>query len=466
MSVHSEGDNDSTRSFTQDSTSTYAFSGMDPPHEAFETFQHKVLALTHSIYDVAEVALQRVRGGSYNPVVVAHLTLIDQGELSVIFRMPRDRILPEGIERNSSEDIETDILNQVAVLQLLQSRSIPAPKILAYDASGQNAIGLPYVLQQFSHGKMLEDFYEDMTFQEKMQVAETLADFLVRMETVTFEESGTVVAAQTDSAEPATKASALDAPLDNLTAGVRGFSDPYEHVLTPYTATFPRELIGGLLKARLDGEAAQSGPENGMRVILSKIYAMFEDMCSIGLFEDDILTRGNILHHWDLQPRNILVKTTTSLERGEQNLEERLETCLDIARSSEKWIIDVPPIWLCDFPVEKYDLSRPPGYDFDEDLQPAERYDSSKGMLSPESVQIQARFEERFVSNMQRVYPMYTAEIYQDEAYGRGRWIRRMARYALFGLHTSEAFKRFRSLEQEWSTARSNFASASSDNVS
>ncbi|KAF2207703.1 hypothetical protein CERZMDRAFT_88361 [Cercospora zeae-maydis SCOH1-5] len=475
MSTSSEA-NDSTRYSMQDTSSTYLFSGLSPPHEAFETFQHKVIALTHSICDVEEVTVRRIRGGSYNRVVVAHIKVVDQGELSGIFRIPRDRDIPEGIERNSSEDIDADILNQVAVLQLLQSRSIPAPVLLAYDSSGQNPIKSPYVFQHFSQGKLLEVIYTQMAFEEKMQVAESLADFLARMESVIFEKSGIVVAAQTSAGPPSTKASKFSNALENTAIAVRGFTDPYDNVHTFHSATRPRELISQLLNARLDGEMALGKAPNEVTQLFCKLLEMLEEMCSLGVFGIDHLYRQTtVLYHWDLEPRNILVKTIELPASEEQPREYRLKTCPSIEASLEAWVIDVavdwdqvqavppvlarrPPIWLWDFDTDTSDHSLPPRYDNDSDLQPATRYDSSKGVLSLDSRQIQKRFEDRLVRNLQQIYPTYTAETYRDEAYGRGRWIRRMARFAIRGLRSSEDWKRFEGLEKEWSTARFDFS--------
>ncbi|PPJ49665.1 hypothetical protein CBER1_02200 [Cercospora berteroae] len=474
MSVHSEA-NDSTRSSTPDSTSTHWYDELSPPHEAYETFQHKVVELTHSICEAKEVTLQRIRGGCYNRVVVAHVKLTNGGELSGIYRIPRSRDIPDGVERNSNEDIETDIIDQVAVLQLLGSQAIPAPRLIAYDASGKNAIESPYVFQHFSEGTMLENIYGDMAFEEKMQLAVSLADFLARMEAVTFDKSGLVVAAPTGNAAPATKASSFCAPLGNVAVAVGGFTDPYENVHTSHTATSPRELIGELLRARLDGEVALNEPPSEFLAMRLRMVATFEDMCQLGIFDDNNLTGGSILYHWDLQPRNILVKTIRTSEHEEQALELQLERCLSIAAPSGRWVIDTvvdwdnvqsvppiftrqPPIWLWDFSGETGGLSLPPGYDSDSDLQPASRYDSSEGKLSSDAKQIQANFEDRLVNKLQQIYPTYNARTYRDEAYGRGRWIRRMARFAIHGVRSSEDTKRFRGLEKEWITARSHFA--------
>jgi hypothetical protein len=150
----------SSKSTTPNSTSTYEYS-----YEPHESFQHKVILLARSFGDCQEedIQLQRRRGDSFNRIVVAHVKRNDH-TVAGIFRIPHlSTVTCADQSDGDHQQIDTEIQDQVAVLQFLASRDIPAPALLAFDASAANPTGLPYVFQDYSTGTCLSHVYADMS---------------------------------------------------------------------------------------------------------------------------------------------------------------------------------------------------------------------------------------------------------------------------------------------------------------
>lgn len=112
-----------------------------------------------------------------------------------------------------------------------------------------------------------------------------------------------------------------------------------------------------------------------------------------------------------------------------------------------------PPTWLWDFCGESEHDSIASDWDGDVDLLDALRWDVDSGRQSLQDQQIKQRFEETFVEQMTELYPGYDMEAYVEEAYGKGRWIRRIARFAVKGYNDTQDFERFKALDEDWSAA-------------
>jgi hypothetical protein len=494
--MSSSSADDSPKSATPNSTSTYEYRDESNNHEPFETFQTKVLTLAHDIFpDAREVELEQRRGGGYNRVVIVRMALpssssssssSSSGSLAGIFRIPRHPELPEG-EFECSEGhaepaaVDPNVQDQAAVLLLLESRHIPAPHLIAFDASTDNAIQSPFVLLEFAAGAELHLIYGTLCTKEQLEIAEAMVDFLFRMEEVRFSECGMVVAKSGELLKTVTKASKVSELLEIPTAVVRGFhrSRWLGHNPTAdntlYTSTSTQELLHQLL---LDYRETEKSVGVVGFAMWDALCEMFEDMCDQGCFSDLAAWShqgSSILYHWDLDPRNIIV-TRSDGRDNTSTTKERVDE--PDGHSKSKWIIDkvidwdrvqaVPPIlarkplvWLWDVLHDSY-RSNPDNYDRftydgDADLLPASRHDPAQGDFSPEQEAVRAHFEKCFVREMQKLYPRYNAEVYQDEAYGRGSWIRRIARFAIHGAGDGEDTKRFHALERDWSRGRLQF---------
>ena len=168
----------SSRSTTPNSTSTYRYS-----HEPFETLREKVRALAPHIGARSINDIVRLPGGSFNRIIAATIHLHDPGSAAekVILRIPRfakDDDPPNG-----------DIRIQFSILETLSSMGIQVPRILAYDCTSDNTIGMPFSLQTRIEGQGLDLIYQDLTTAEKLSMASELVRVLVAIENVNFQHS-------------------------------------------------------------------------------------------------------------------------------------------------------------------------------------------------------------------------------------------------------------------------------------
>ena len=438
-------------STTPNSTSTYEYS-----HEPFETFQNKVMALAREIGGCHDVSLQRQRGGSYNRVVIAVLSKRGQN-VRGIFRIPRFTDVTGPAEDESSDQdgredegqetarkeprVDEEVQDQAAVLQLLASRKIAAPALLAFDACAENPLKAPYVFQECSTGTPLDKVYGNMSLKEKLCIVDELVQTLVAAEKVTFAQSGTIVAGHRESASTAASY-VFGKEGTTLATAVKQFSDTVATSLT--------HLLSAKIQEHLE-KARQFDVAGTITKMWQRLEAILEEMQQKGIFALQCKAAADvnhsILYHWDLEPRNILVK-----KNGEK----------------WKWVIDMvidwdrvlavppvlarkPPVWLWDFSDDSDRASIASDYDGDVDLLNPSRYVADNGRLAADDVEIMRAFEHGFVERMKVVYEDYSREAYQEEAYGKGRWIRRIARFAIHGASDSQDLTRFEHLDNDWS---------------
>ncbi|KAF2725351.1 hypothetical protein K431DRAFT_291017 [Polychaeton citri CBS 116435] len=436
----------SSTSTTPNSTSSYEYS-----HEPYEEFQNKVISLAYHLDDIDDVDLQRTRGGSYNRVVIAKLW---QGDRNVtgVFRIPRFPNIGDGSETDATRRIDSEIQDQAAVLQFLASRDIPAPKLLAFDASAANAIGSPFVFQEYSIGKSLESVYGDMSLQEKLSIVDSLLGFLLSAEQIQFPSIGTLKA--TRSPNSAVKGSYVYEPAHaQLELEVRAFevgTDSQSNHQTSSTSTL--ELLSELLDARR---------RSGVMVSMwRRLGAILTEMQAMDVFRPRNGTprhsTASILYHWDLEPRNILVKPRQEMDggNGKETYQWEIDKVIDWDRvlAVPAVLARKPPIWLWDFSSNSEHPSIASDFDGDVDQLTPSRYDTGSGRLSPSDQEIRQHFEDNLVIGLSNLYPGYSREEYLEDTYGKGRWIRRLARFAIHGLSDSQDWKRFNEFDKEWSS--------------
>ncbi|KAL6990218.1 hypothetical protein U1Q18_052146 [Sarracenia purpurea var. burkii] len=317
----------SSTSTTPNSSSSYEYS-----HEPYETFQSKVISLAHSLDDVDDIALQRTVEGA---TIVSLSSSCGKGEHSVtgVFRIPRFPNL--SLERDEDDagttrQIDREIQDQAAVLQFLASRDLSAPKLLAFDASAANAIGSPFVFQEYS--------------------------WVYRC-TMSIEDRGS-----------------------------------------------PGQLP------------------------------------------------VSILYHWDLEPRNILVRPKNGLEseHAQETGEWEIDKVIDWDRilAVPPVLARKPPVWLWDFSYDSEHPSIPSDFDGDVDHFTPSRYDIDSGRLSPDDQRIRQHFEENLILGLRNHYEGYDRASYLEEAYGKGRWLRRLARFAIHGASDNQDLERFHAFDR------------------
>lgn len=501
-------DEDDSVSYASNSTAVY-------DHEAFESFQHKVLALAPELR-VEFQDVERLGGGSYNRIVA--LAILNPpseaglpGITQAILRIPRigeaesvdDEVtenakspkdptqetpraaglqVNEPIEeiRDSGATQETEspyvwfhnafsniaqsnpqpgyleILDEASVLNLLVRSGIQVPKVLAFDITRNNALKFPYSLHTRLPGTNLSYVWEDMSTDDKIIIAGELAELLAGLDKIRFKESGRLLHDESTAIAQLPLNLCKRSEIGEQMV-VRGFfrgPDIFEARDRPFAPTTPS--LYDLLSTHIDDQIQYSKFKrpNDPDSSFHKLHAVLEDMKDMGWFtSDDGSTEYSIIDHWDFEPRNIMVERTEHAD-GSSSWHVTGLIDWDDAHCLPPVLTRRPPLWLWDFSddnllpsaVQKY-------YDADYDMMPLEYYkEVNPDHLTAEDAKIKERFEEVMADKIYSLrYGARAMEVYQDDTYGRGRWLRRVWRFAKEGIFSEPNHNdRFEQLLREW----------------
>lgn len=168
--------------YTHTSFSSTTYKLMD--HETLEVFHERFKSLAHDIGAHSLENISRLEGGSFNQIMTADLHRVDGDSEpeKVVIRIPR-WYAPEDLPNE-------DIPLQCAVLKMVVDVGVPAPRVLAYDCTAENAIGRPFMVQSRLPGQKLEDFYKDMSLTERLQIVDEFVHILKGLDQIKFEDSG------------------------------------------------------------------------------------------------------------------------------------------------------------------------------------------------------------------------------------------------------------------------------------
>ena len=124
-------------------------------------------------------------------------------------------------------------------------------------------------------------------------------------------------------------------------------------------------------------------------------------------------------------------------------------------------LLVVPPVLARKPPEGFWDVSDdteysslPIGYDADVDLLPTSRFGVvgiGGARISTDDQQITQYFGDSLVQGQAKMHPGYNRTVYIDEAYGKGRWVRLLARFAFQGASDNQDLTRFNHIHREWS---------------
>ncbi|KAG0652316.1 hypothetical protein D0Z07_0935 [Hyphodiscus hymeniophilus] len=380
------------------SGSSYEYS-----QESFETYQHKVVQLCCNLgYGVPQI--ERMAGGGYNRIIGLNFRTGEHREC--ILRLPRGGW-------DEEQGFETE--DQVAILHYLaRFDSLHVPKVLAFDSRLTNAISSQYVLQSRLRGRPLQDFFYVLPICEQLKIAGLVADLILKSESVKFDKPGRIIGQSSPSlgSDPTSHSSGIEI------AGYR--TSPMFDLPVVQKQSFTSFVVA-LLEHRRN--------ESPNWLELAERFA--EEMEKAGLVRttDDV----NVLWHWDLSASNIL---PTSSETAASGI-----TAIEDSRSDGEWIISGVVDWDDVLSVPRVLARKPPSWLWlDETERPGfmgNRDTPPERNLTSDELLIQAHFNQI----MERESPSYI-----QDAYFRGRWLRELAKFGLYGVgeslnwHTYEDF--------------------------
>jgi hypothetical protein len=177
-----------------DSTSTYRYS-----HEPWDSFQNKALRLAVQLFPnvrTEDIQLERMRGGSSNRVVGIDVPeRKPQGLLALLKRVFDKVLVMIGFEsrlrplttsryiiripRWGSELVQRNI----ATLKYASSNiRVPAPTVVSYDSSDQNALGAPYVLQHRLTGQSLQAVFTNLNLEQRKDLTRKVSRLILEIQ--------------------------------------------------------------------------------------------------------------------------------------------------------------------------------------------------------------------------------------------------------------------------------------------
>lgn len=390
------GSPSSPRTFSDDDSDS---SSIIYHHEPFATFRSRVLALAvTSIWPGSvpdEITIERMRGGGYSRITgLTQPNSQTDTKTRYILRIPRF----------DAAHIESEI---ASIQFLCQHTNIPAPEVVAFDETDQNALGSPYAVQTRVDGTDLHALFPKLSHIQRCKVARELGSIYRQMLAVRSSVAGRLVFSTEHNKR-------LGAPLH--VAPLRLMD---AQPLTPYTDSAMTESVHELLTANFQAQKAIRLKWWSTELLTPKFLDRFCDMASEleadGWFADTHYS----LAHLDLAPRNILVNPTLDVQTP---IISAVLDC-DNAVLAPMFMSCAPPMWI---------------WAWNDDEDEDERTANDKPPTQ-EGVQLKLAFEEA-------AGPDYVRFAYQP-AY---RLARRLLRFAIDGMRSNEDFEEAEAMLQEW----------------
>ncbi|KAL8651004.1 MAG: hypothetical protein Q9210_003497 [Variospora velana] len=368
--------------------------------ESFEDYRPKIDKLIQSI-GLTDFTVSTIQHGyQYQNCVYSMISCSIPTE-EYILRVPG---LPDLDEGGVCKAVEND----AALLRYL-SNKLPVPNIKAFCPTSDNALEKPYIIQTRLPGVSLDNVYDDLTHEEKLKMIDQFVLLLARIESITFPSAGTF-----------SPGAALDAPAINF------FSEGDEELMRDSSVaqdragadlkSFLLSHINGWIQKEEKADTSFSLPS------LRSLIPMVNELDREGAFET--IPQPIVLHHWDLEPRNIMVEKFS----GEWKINGIIDW--DAAIALPRTLSRRAPDWIWDLDPQVFT-----GY-LDNDHHP--RPDTE---LSMDNAALKAHFEAKAAEKL---------ESYLEDAYGHGLWLRRIWTFVRSGAENMWYIDLIRMLEKEW----------------
>ena len=292
---------------------------------------------------------------------------------------------------------------------------------IAYDATIGNQVESEYIIQHRIPGVSLEGIYHDLEMNEKAHILGQVIDLLAEMENIQFPATGQLAAAGC-----LPDALIMDRGSTSSNASVAIGSFPTRLVHPPQTGYQPTTLEGAFANQFRFWDAERETPVGEVWVpMFARLSEITTEMKGLGFFEECSVA-PNVLHHWDFEARNIMVEGGNGLYKvtGLLDWGSVLSVPLVLARK--------PPAWLW---IPESEMTRGRGW-WDEDADEVE--------LGP--AELRTLFEHKMEKRV--------GSKYVEDAFGKGRWIRRVWRFLLHGFFLDEDYERYGRFVEEWNSYR------------
>lgn len=396
-----------------DNESVASESSEESEMEPFPDYLPKIEQLLDDIglHDYSVESLQH--GYSFQNCVYALISLKDETE-EYILRAP---VL------TSQWDFEDDrylpVLNDVALLNFLGNKLV-VPRVKAYSAITQNSLEKPFMVQTRLPGRSLDGLWTGLDQDDKLAITDLFVDLLAKLEAITFDSAGRCKA---PSALPTSMNDFGSAPalvLQPFDEGDEEFTkDP--QALKDRAGPDLKALLTSLLNGWIMSDIRSETGNDAFRIpMLRGLLAILDVLDHEGAFASG--PQPINLYHWDLEPRNIMVEKNDGAWRITGIID------WDSALAQSRPLTRKPPSWIWDF--EDNDVT---GY-LDCDRHPI-------APLTEGNMALKTRFDAK------------AAELlpgYLEDAYGTGRWLRRIWLFAHEQIQSTYILDLLEELLEDW----------------
>ena len=135
-----------------------------------------VESINQNLTDV--ISFEKLAKGSFNRTFVITLS----GGQHIVARVPFPVTVPKYYA----------VASEVATIEYLQSRGIPAPQIYSYSTDSDNAAGTPYILMEFIQGSKLSEVWPSLGDQEVISIVRQLTQLESKMMSLPFPAGGSL----------------------------------------------------------------------------------------------------------------------------------------------------------------------------------------------------------------------------------------------------------------------------------
>jgi aminoglycoside phosphotransferase (APT) family kinase protein len=370
-------------------------------HEPFDSFRTKLLNFAVTLWDdvdPVDLKVSRMSGGGFNRIIgISRKTPEQEKSLDYILRIPRF----------DAARLDRD----VAALQYVQKLGIiPAPEVIAFDETSDNKLGDPYMIQKRLPGTDLLSSFPELDQSRKCQVAAELGQVLNCMLSKKSIIAGRLIL-------PANVTSSEDKDDEVSVEPLFQPEHPMTNLLESNLTT--RDLLSRIFKER-KVEGLRRIPSDTLRPqLMDHFTAMASDMHEDGWFAGNDIS----LCHLDFEPRNILIDTTR--DTTQSIISGILDW--DSAVLAPSFMSCAPPLWI---------------WAWTDDEEEDERTANNVPPTEEERI-LKKTFEEAAGPEfMHYAYP------------STYRLARRLVRFAIDGIRSSEDVDEAEAMLKEWEEVR------------
>lgn len=344
-------------------------------------------------------------GSGLSHVVFSFKTPV-AAELDSFAMVIRVQIFPQDSTTKST------MTSHAATLRML-ARFLPSvPRFSHMDFTDENAVKRPYIITTFLTGCPLDDVGEHLLLDEEIDMCKTVARELHSFRNIMFSATGP-----------------LEACLEGCQdVQIGRFQD--NHQALP-ALEGPNQGLKDWLAVLLKWRADMAGKAEAQLQHIPELLEMLQEMDQMDYFSDIDVLHRTILSHPDLHGGNILVVKTPENQwnvSGILDWDEAYALPPVIAARSLEWMWsgalyddnDLLATWTGDLDFVS---------------------ESSMDALPPDRQQLKLSID---------TYMAGKDPSYMEDVYGRGRWIRRIAKFALFGWSDNREFTMTEWLLEEW----------------